>query len=471
MEISSLFLMRYELLMLAAIVGLILLKIFNDHLSRSLVAGVATAVLLGGTLLGFSVLPAGELFSGMYATGEETGLEKTLLCFATLLISLQAGEWLKNHKHFVEFYLLLFAVLLGMFLMISSGHFLMFYLGLEMATIPLAALAAFDFSKARSSEAGMKMILSSAFSSAVLLFGISLVYGTTGALRFGEVAEAFRGDALQMLAFSFLLTGFAFKISVVPFHLWTADVYEGAPVPVTSFLSVVSKGAALFIFITALYKMFGQISESWTMALMVLSAVTMTIGNFFAIRQNNIKRFLAFSSITQAGYILIGVAAGTEASMASVIYFVLIYIFSNLAAFTVVSVISIRTGKEEIGDYNGLHKTNPLLSLALLLALFSLAGIPPTAGFFGKLFLMISGASKGMIALVIIASLNMVISLYYYLRVVKAMYIDKNEQPIEWLKSSATEKTGLVICVAGILVTGLLSVIYEYIQALSFGVQ
>ncbi len=255
------------------------------------------------------------------------------------------------------------------------------------------------------------------------------------------------------------------------FHLWTADVYEGSPVAVTAFLSVVSKGAAVFIFLGTLYHVFGSIAGAWTYLLVILAVATMVIGNLFAIRQQNIKRFLAFSSITQAGYILVGMVSGTMQGTASVVYFLLVYLFSNLAAFMVVSVISDQTGKENISDYNGLYQTNPRLSIAMMLALFSLAGIPPTAGFFGKWFLLASGMSTGLLLLILIASLNLVISLYYYLRVVKAMFIDKNENPVAALRSSNAARIGLIICTAAIIGTGFFSYIYQYIYSFSTGVQ
>jgi NADH-quinone oxidoreductase subunit N len=405
----------------------------------------------------------------MFVTGKMVALEKEIITFATLLIFLQANSWLKTLENCVEFCILLLSVLMGMFFMLSSGNFLMFFLGLEMATIPLAALAAFDHGRIRSSEGAGKMILSSAFSSSILLFGLSLLYGTTGSLGFNEIREAFNGNVLQIFSLAFIFVGFAFKISLVPFHLWTADVYEGSPVAVTSFLSVVSKAASVFIFMTVLDKVFPIAYQTWVPLLVILSAVTMTVGNLFAIRQTNIKRFLAFSSITQAGYILIGVAAASAQSAASVLYFILIYVFSNIGAFTVVALISQHAGKEDIDDYKGLYRTNPKLSIAMLLAVFSLAGIPPTAGFFGKLFLLTSGASAGLIALIIIASLNMIISLYYYLKIAKAIFVDKNEVPIEKFASDVPSKIVLIVCVAGIFVTGLLSFIFEYIYSISIG--
>ena len=238
------------------------------------------------------------------------------------------------------------------------------------------------------------------------------------------------GSLLDTLGFILLFTGFAFKLSVVPFHLWTADVYEGSPVAVTAFLSVVSKGAMAFVFITALYKVFGALGTTWYYMLASTSVLTMVVGNLFALRQTNLKRFLAFSSIAQVGYLLIGISGMSQVGAASVVYFILIYVFSNLAAFAVISVISSLTGKETLEDYNGLYFSNPLLALALTLSLFSLAGIPPTAGFFGKLFLLTTGSQKQNWVLIIIASLNLVISLYYYLRIVRVMFVNTNDAAI-----------------------------------------
>ena len=272
---------------------------------------------------------------------------------------------------------------------------------------------------------------------------------------------------MQILAFLFLFTAFAFKLSIVPFHLWTADVYEGSPIAVTSFLSVISKGAVTFIFISTLYKVFQPINEVWYNMIMILSIASMVIGNLFALRQQNIKRFIAFSSIAQVGFILVGISSNSAQGISSVVYFILIYIFSNLAAFGVASAISSQTGKENINDYKGLYQTNPFLSLVLVLALFSLAGIPPTAGFFGKLFLLTAGASKGSYLFITIAALNMVISLYYYLRIVRAVFMEKNEQPIEKIEIDLSAKFALTICAAGIVLIGLLSWTYDYIQSLS----
>jgi NADH-quinone oxidoreductase subunit N len=363
--------------------------------------------------------------------------------------------------------MLLLSSLLGMFFMISSGNLLMFYLGLELSTIPLAAAANFDLTKKQSSEAAMKLIISSAFSSGLLLLGISLVYGTTGTLLFSELPARLGMGPLQLFAFILLLSGFAFKISAVPFHLWTADVYEGSPVAVTAYLSVVSKAAVLFVFVSALYTVFKPLAVAWYHMLVILSLLTIITGNLFAIRQNNIKRFLAFSSIAQVGFILVGISGTSQAGIASVIYFILVYIFSNLAAFGVVAVVSAMAGKENISDYKGFYQTNPFLSWVLAIAVFSLAGVPPAAGFFGKFFLLMAGAGKGNYWFIAIAAINMVISFYYYLRIVKAVFMDANEQPVPKLSVAFFPKLALCICMAGIILAGLVSYLYEHIYSIS----
>ena len=462
---ESFLLMKNELLTAVIIFILLFIKLGKGLKNDSLLT-LVQLLLFVNVVAGFLFPGEGSLFSGMFYTNGMLAFQKNILSIAVFLISLLCSDWLKKSANLPEFFMLILSALLGMFFMISSGNLLMFYLSLELATIPVAALANFDLDKRISSEAAMKMILSSAFSSGILLFGISLLYGATGTINFSELPQALNSAPLQILAFVFLVSAFGFKLSVVPFHLWTADVYEGSPIAVTSFLSVVSKGSMAFIFITALYKVFQPLNDVWYNIIMILSLATMIVGNLFALRQQNIKRFLAFSSIAQVGFILIGMTSNDAFGNSSVTYFVLIYVFSNLAAFGVASVISSHTGKENIDDYNGLYQTNPFLSWTLALALFSLAGIPPTAGFFGKLFLITAGASKGNYWFITMAALNLVVSLYYYLRVVRAIFMDKNEQPIQKIRGSRSVNFGLAICTAGIVLTGLISWIYEYISRL-----
>jgi NADH-quinone oxidoreductase subunit N len=473
MSLGNFLIMRQELLMVALVLIVLMAEIFTSHENRKHISTVTAILFALTTIVGFLPAPSGTLFGGMYAASGTTAIMKNVLNIGILLVMIQSITWLRkieNAEKVSEYYILLLSTAIGMNYMISAGHFLMFYIGIELATIPIAALAAFDRMKNQSAEAGIKLILSSALSSGILLYGLSVIYGTTGTLYFGEVSKLFTSNSLQTLGFIFFFAGMAFKISIVPFHLWTADVYEGAPVNITSYLSVISKGAALFIFIIMLFTVFPAVIKTWQHTIYMVSVLTMTVGNLFAIRQQNLKRFLAFSSISQAGYILLGLIGGNELGMASVIYYILVYIFSNLGAFGVVIAISNQTGKENMDDYNGLYNTNPKLSLIMTLALFSLAGIPPVAGFFGKFFLFTAAAQKGFYLLVLIAVLNTIISLFYYLLVVKAMFINKSESPIEKFKSDFPTRLALGICVAGLVVTGFASIIFEAIRNLSFGV-
>ncbi|MHC1706056.1 MAG: NADH-quinone oxidoreductase subunit N [Bacteroidales bacterium] len=474
MRIEDFLLMRHELLLVLAAVIVLILEIFMHDNKKQSVRPWAIILFTLVTIIGFFPSPTGSLFGGMYQTSEMIQLMKNILNIGTLIVFIQGARYLsleENQNKVSEFYIIILTTLIGMNFMISSGDFLMFYLGLELASIPMAALAAFDRYSNKSSEAGIKYILSAALSSGILLYGISMIYGSTGSIYFDKVAAVYAGSPLQVLALIFFFTGMAFKISMVPFHLWTADVYEGAPVNVTSYLSVVSKGAAVFILSIILVTVFKYVSPLWQNLIWVISALTMTIGNLFAIRQNNLKRFLAFSSISQAGFILLGVIAGSTLGMTTVVYYVLVYIFSNLGAFGVIAAVSNATGgKENMSDYVGLYRTNPGLSLAMMLAMFSLAGIPPVAGFFGKFFLFMAVAEQGYYWLLTIAVLNTIISLYYYLLIVKAMFLTKSDDAISYFKSDIYTRIGLTICIAGMVIVGFASPIFDYIKSLAFGI-
>ena len=456
-------------MILTLIIFIILfLKIWDGIKNNATLLHLTNIMLFINLIIGFFSNTDGNLFNGMFMTNNLIVLEKNILNGGAFIISLMAFDWLKTHKHLLEFYVLLLCTLLGMYFMISSGNFLMFFLGLELSSIPLATLANYDIDKIKSSESAVKMILSSSFASAIMLFGISMLYGTTGTLNFVEMAPLLKtASQLQILSFIFVFAGFAFKLSAVPFHLWTADVYEGAPAPVTAYLSVISKGSIIFIFITVMFKLFAAYSGIWYNMLFLTILLTITIGNLFAIRQDNIKRFLAFSSVSQMGYILLGLSSGTGMGTASAIFFLIVYTFSNLGAFGVISLVSAKTGKENISDYNGFYATNPYLGWVMAISLFSLGGIPPTAGFFGKMFLVTAGAEKANYLLIAIAVMNMVISLFYYLRVVKAIFIDKNDKPIAKLTGSMSMKLALAICLVGVITTGFASQLFEYIHTIT----
>lgn len=457
--------LKSELLTTLIIVILLLIKLGKGMRNSSLLQ-ITQILLLVNLALAFAWNGNGFLFGNMFQTSQLFGFEKAILIAGVYLIILVHHQWLEKQEHLPEFLVLMLSALLGMQTMISSGNFLLLYLSLELATIPVAAMANFDLDKKRSSEAAMKMILSSALSSGILLMGISLLYGATGTIGFEALPQALKADnGLHLLSLVMIFAAFAFKLSAVPFHLWTADVYEGSPMPVTAFLSVVSKGAVAFVLTSTFYRAFQPMFETWYQLLAIIGLITIIIGNLFAIRQENIKRMLAFSSIAQVGFVLIGISANSPAGLASVIYFVLIYVFSNIAAFGVAAVIAAQTGSEQINAYKGLYANNKMLTWVMALALFSLAGIPPTAGFFGKFFLLTAGAVRADFWLVIIAALNMMVSLYYYLSVVRNMFSTEATHPA--LTVPVTVKLGLYLCVAGILITGIAGWIYDYIAMLN----
>ena len=469
MNWNTLYIMRHEVLLTVLILYQLIADLSEQPEKKKGVINTTIILFFVYIVIGFIPAQPATLFGNMYISDGLRTLLKNILGFSTLIILLQSSSWLSdplNQQKIGAFYLTIFSTLMGMFFMISAGDFLMLYLGLELATLPLTLLAAFDKKLRRSAEAGVKLLMSSAVSSAVLLFGLSLMYGIYGTLHFSEIASFTNSSTLSVLSLIFFLSGLGFKLSLVPFHFWTADVYEGAPLSVTTYFSVVSKGAALFTLMLVLHRVFGKQSEIWSTAVYILCIATMVVGNLFALRQKNMKRFLAFSSITQAGFMMLGFMSNDQTGMSTVVYFMMIYGLSNLAVFGVMSIVIYQTGKETIDDLNGFYSTNPRLSLIMLISLFSLAGIPPVAGFFGKFFLFMAVASKEMYILVLIAVINATLSLYYYLLVVKAMFINKNETPIAALSSTIYEKTALALCVTGVVLIGFVSGVYEYIESL-----
>ncbi|MEN8789635.1 MAG: NADH-quinone oxidoreductase subunit N [Flavobacteriaceae bacterium] len=463
--------MRHEVVLLLIIMAILIAEIALPSKKKASIIHLGIFLFGIHTIIGFLPLEENQLFGGMFHTNGLIHLVKNILNIGVLILLLQSADWIQSRliaeQKASEFFILLFASLIGMYFMISSGDFLMFYLGLELSTLPVAALAAYEVTKRTSSEAGIKLILSSALASGISLFGISMIYASSGSIYFAELVDLINSNHLLLMGIILFFSGLAFKISLVPFHFWTADVYEGAPISIASYLSVISKGSAVFILTILLFTVLKSLIEVWENVVYVLAVATMFIGNLFALRQQNMKRFLAFSSIAQAGFILLGIISGTSMGLATVVYFILIYIFSNLAAFGVVQAISNQTGKENMSDYEGLYRTNPNLSLVMMLALFSLAGIPPVAGFFGKFFLFTAAASKGFYWLVFLAVVNVTISLYYYLLVIRAMFLRKSDNPIPFFQSKLYMRLGLVITVAGIAVLGIYSPVFDYIYELS----
>lgn len=474
MDYANIFLyMRAEVTLTAVLVLIFLFDLFAPERMRRHFSAVACGLLVVQLLVNLVPHEAGVLFGGMFRYEPMHGVVKSILTIGTLLVFLQADTWLRRddtrHKQ-GEFYILTLSTLLGLFFMIGADNFLLFFIGMELASVPMACLVAFDKYKGHSAEAGAKFILCALFASGLMLYGISFLYGTTGTLYFDDMAARIDGSPLQVLSLVFFFAGLGFKLSLVPFHLWTADAYQGAPTVVTGYLSVVSKAAAAFALMTVLMKVFAPMIEEWQTMLWIVIVLSITVANLFAIRQQHLKRFLAFSSISQAGYIMLAVIGGSSFGMTSLIFYLLVYLAANLAAFGVIATIEQHTGgKVRRDDYNGLYRTNPRLALVMTLALFSLAGIPPFAGFFSKFFVFASAFRDGFPVLVFIALLNTVISLYYYLLVVKAMYITPNDAPIAPFRSDRMTRISLGLCLAGVVLLGLVSAVYDGINLYAFG--
>ena len=411
-------------------------------------------------------------FGGMYATTPMIGVLKTILAFGTLIVFIQARTWLSRPDSTFkegEFYMLIISTLLGMNMMVSADHFLLFFLGLEMASVPMACLVAFDKYRHNSAEAGAKFILTATFSSGVMLYGLTFVYADAGSLYFNEVAQNLSATPMTVMGMVFFFSGLGFKISLVPFHFWTADTYQGAPTTITGYLSVVSKGAAAFTLCTILMRVFGSLIDQWQYLLGIVIVLSITIANLFAIRQTELKRFMAFSSISQAGYIMLAVMGDSGMGVTALTYYILVYVVANMSVFTIISAIEERNnGVTDMDAYNGLYSTNPKLAFLMTLALFSLGGIPPFAGMFSKFFVFMAALEQGSTwayAIVFIALINTVISLYYYLLIVKAMYINKSENPLPAFKSDNNTRVALAICTLGVALFGVCSYVYDWIFA------
>ena len=426
--------------------------------------------MLAHILVNICPTESASVFGEMYVTSPMIGVVKTILAFGTLIVFIQARTWLSRPDSTFkegEFYMLIISTLLGMNMMVSANHFLLFFLGLEMASVPMACLVAFDKYRNNSAEAGAKFILTATFSSGVMLYGLTFIYADAGSLYFNEVAKNLSATPMTLMGMVFFFSGLGFKISLVPFHFWTADTYQGAPTTITGYLSVVSKGAAAFTLCTILMHVFGALMQQWQYLLGLVIVLSITIANLFAIRQTELKRFMAFSSISQAGYIMLAVMGNSGMGVTALTYYILVYVVANMSVFTIISAIEERNnGVTDMDAYNGLYSTNPKLAFLMTLALFSLGGIPPFAGMFSKFFVFMAALEQGSAwayLIVFIALINTVISLYYYLLIVKAMYINKSETPLPAFKSDCNTRLALAICTLGVALFGVCSYVYDWI--------
>ena len=472
----------------ATLVAILIIVFFADFaLSNSekkhSILRTMTLILMGLQIIPCVVTESSTAFGGLYFTTPAVSAMKVILTGGTFVVLLMAQSWLQNHeiskRYEGEFYMLVISTLLGMYMMMSSGHFLMFFLGLEMASVPMSCLVAMDKWKRISAEAAAKYILTATFSSGIMLYGISFIYGAVGTLYFDDIANNLTATPLTIAGLVFTFSGLGFKLSLVPFHFWTADTYQGAPTSVTGYLSVISKGAAAFALYAILIKVFAPMVLYWEYLLFIVIVLSITIANLFAIRQNELKRFMAFSSISQAGYIMLAVVGNSAMGVTALMFYTLVYVAANLAVFAVINVVEQNNGgATNMDDYNGFYQTNPKLSFLMTLALFSLAGIPPFAGMFSKFFVFMAAVNGhtlenpvGIFAYVVvfIALINTVISLYYYLLIVKAMYIKKSERPLPTFESDDSTKFALAICTAGVALFGICSYVYDWLSSVSIG--
>ncbi|NLC77383.1 MAG: NADH-quinone oxidoreductase subunit N [Clostridia bacterium] len=398
------------------------------------------------------------LFGGIYLVDSYTVFFRFLFLTAAVIVALASRDYVARlERNQGEFYALLVAATLGMMLLAGAGDLITLYMGLELMTITFVILVGYQKAEAKSAEAGVKYVVLGAMSSAVLLYGLSLVFGFTGTTFINDmVATLSSGNwsPLLLLGIVFMIAGFGFKVSAVPFHMWSPDIYEGSPTPVTAFLAVASKAAGLAAFVRIFMIALPELQAYWMSIVIVLTAITVVVGNLIAIPQSNIKRMLAFSSVAQAGYILFGLVAFSSLGVGAMLFHSILYVFANIGAFGVAIAVKNATGSDEIKDYSGLAQTSPFLAAVMLLCLLSLAGIPPVAGFVSKFYLFLAVIEKGMVWLAFVGIGMSMVSVYYYLIVAKAMYLGTPKEAAKPISVSAGTQIALVICMVAVILFG-----------------
>ncbi len=452
---ENLILVLPEIFISCSIMFLLILGVFKQNnskliLNMSLIVLLITAVIIFNETLSIKEI---VLFNGSVIIDYLSSFMKIITLLAAFLALVISSNYLKSLKIFkIEYSILILSSVLGMMIMIGSNDLIVFYMGLELQSLALYVLATFNRDEIKSSEAGLKYFVLSALSSGLLLYGCSLIYGFTGSTNFNVIASQLNSDQYALtFGIVFILVGLAFKISAVPFHMWAPDVYEGSPTTVTLFFTMVPKIAALTVFIRFLYVPFFDLIDQWQMILVFLSIASMVFGAIAAIGQTNLKRLVAYSSISHVGYALAGLATGSNDGIQSSVIYITIYILMNLGLFSCLLMLKRNNVYyEKIEDLSGLSKNHPLLSLSLLIILFSLAGIPPLAGFFAKFYIFKSVLEQSMFFLAIVGLLATVVAAFYYLRLIKIMYFDKEKEKFDtdhslWLKISLTASTLLIL--------------------------
>nr|WP_040292417.1 NADH-quinone oxidoreductase subunit N [Acetonema longum] len=417
-----------EISMVCLAVLIILLDLFlPDKASRKGLGYLTVAGLL--VVFGCSFARYGletTFYQGMFVVDDYAVFFKQLFLAATVLTLLFSFEYVERlPRGRGEFYAMTVVVALGMMLMASANDFLTLYIAMELMTITFFILVAYIIGNGKSSEAGMKYLIIAASSSAVLLYGVSLVYGTTGSILLSEIVQKMTSSPAALAGAALIIVGFAFKISAVPFHMWSPDIYEGAPVPVTALLAMGSKAAGFAVLVRVMTEAFPLQTVNWLLPVAILAAVSILAGNLAAIPQTNIKRMLAYSSMAQAGYLLTGLVAASAAGVKGILFYGMLYVFANAGAFAVVTAVHLETGSDDIASYAGLAQRSPMLTAVMTISLLSMAGIPPLAGFTGKLYLFTAVVDQGYIWLAFLGFIMSMISVYYYLMVVKTMFLQK----------------------------------------------
>ena len=444
-----------EIFISLSIMFLLILGVFKKNSSKliqniSLIVLLITAVIIFNETLGIDET---VLFSSSVIIDYLSSFMKIVTLLSAFLVLVISSNYLRSLKIFkIEYSILILSSVLGMMIMISSNDLIVFYMGLELQSLALYVLATFNRDEIKSSEAGLKYFVLSALSSGLLLYGCSLIYGFTGSTNFNVIASQLNSNEYALtFGIVFILVGLAFKISAVPFHMWAPDVYEGSPTSVTLFFTMVPKIAALTVFIRFLYVPFLNLIDQWQMILIFLSIASMVFGAVAAIGQTNLKRLVAYSSISHVGYALAGLATGSNEGIQSSVIYITIYVLMNLGLFSCLLMMKRNNVYyEQIDDLSGLSKNHPLLSLSLLIILFSLAGIPPLAGFFAKFYIFKSVLEQSMFFLAIVGLLSTVVAAFYYLRLIKIMYFDKEKEKYDtdhglWLKFSLGVSTLLIL--------------------------
>ncbi len=443
-----------ELVIAVGAIALLMVGVFRrENATRSVTWAAAIVLVAAGVIEHYGSVGRVETFGGQFVVDGFARFSKELVLLASAISLILAAGWLRREQaERVEFPVLVMFATLGMVLMISANNLISLYLSLELQSLSLYVLAAFQRDNARSTEAGLKYFVLGSLASGMLLYGASLVYGFAGTTGFDALAHAFAGGIPigVTIGVVFVLVGLAFKVSAVPFHMWTPDVYEGAPTPVTALFSVAPKVAAFALLARVMVGPFGALTAQWQQVVVVVSAASMILGAFAAIAQSNIKRLMAYSSIGHVGYALIGIAVGNATGIRGLLIYLAIYLFMNLGTWAVILAMR-QKGRlvEGIGDLAGLGKTHPGMALALAIFMFSMAGIPPLAGFWGKLYIFMAAIDKGMVTLAVIGVLTSVVGAYYYLRIVKVMYFD---EPAEQLDKGIGTSLGLVMAVSAVVI-------------------